>query len=191
MNKGSLKVHRTRGGYVAVLRVQGADGSMVGFVSRVSDRAMYEAAGYGDEVGFSFAKLAKSIGKAADGIARSKVFKTFISAAKFLPPPISAVATAADGAAKVLLAMRKKGDPAALKEWKRAAAKARENPTSPVAAGMRLAMEAAGPPVMNRAARAQTIARALLEELERAQPAHEAAPPQEAAPHEAPQEAKP
>jgi hypothetical protein len=162
---GNLTVQRTGSGYIAVLRVQGADGSSVGFVSRVSESAMRDAAG---EVGFSFAKLAKSIGRAAEGVAKSKVFKTFISAAKFLPPPISAVATAADGAAKVLLAMRKKGDPAALAEWKRAAAKARANPTSPIAAGMRLAMQAAGPPRMRspQLARATSLVREVLAELD-------------------------
>ena len=162
---GDLRVMRTRTGYVAVLRVQGPDGSSVGFTQRVNEdevrSAVEEAAGVG---AFSFAKLARSIGKAASDVAKSKVFKTFISAAKFLPPPISAVATAADGAAKVLLAMRKKGDPAALLEWKRAAAVARANPSSPIAAGMRLAMDAAGPPVF-RPPETRRAARDMLREL--------------------------
>lgn len=164
---GDLRVMRTRTGYVAVLRVQGPDGSAVGFESYVSEnevRQAMNAAGV-DGVGFSFAKLARSIGRAASSIAKSKVFKTFISAAKFLPPPISSVATAADGAAKVLLAMRKKGDPAALAEWKRAAAVARANPTSPTAAAMRLAMDAVGPPKMRPPVETRRAATGMLREL--------------------------
>ena len=182
--QGDLRVLRTRTGYVAVLRVQGPDGSAVGFESYVSDdevrRAMRAAGVDENAVGFSFAKLARSIGRAASKIAKSKVFKTFISAAKWLPAPISTVAKAADGAAKVLLAMRKKGSPAALAEWKRAAAVASANPTSPTAAAMRLAMDAVGPPRMRpppETRRAATgMLRELLANLERENAASEAAP---------------
>lgn len=166
INSGHLEVTRTASGYLAVLRVQGEDGSSVGFVSRCSDTEAGEALA---SVGaFSFAQLARSIGKAAKGIARSKVFKTFLSAAKFLPPPISSVAHAADGAVKTLAGMRR-GDPAARKVWEAAAAKARAQPTSPIAAGMRLAMDAAGPPVFSRTAardnRMRQLVRAALAEL--------------------------
>jgi len=179
MSSGDLRVQRTRSGYIAVLRVQGEDSTGVVGTYELVGRCSYDEArammGERAGVGFSFAKLAKSIGKAASSIAKSKVFKTFISAAKFLPPPISSVASAADGAAKVLLAMRKKGDPAALAEWKRAAAVARANPSSPTAAGMRLAMDAAGPPVFRPTAAARSttdLVREVLAELE--QPAAEA-----------------
>lgn len=185
--QGDLRVLRTRSGYVAVLRVQGSNGVAVGFEHRVSDdeaRALVQQLpGVG---AFSFAKLAKSIGRAASKIAKSKVFKTFISAAQFLPAPISSVAKAADGAAKVLLAMRKKGDRKALAEWRRAAAVATADPTSPIAAGMRLAMDAVGrprlapPPAVTTAAR--DLVRELMERLDR----ERAAAPAEAPPADAP-----
>lgn len=165
INSGDLQVQRTRSGYVAVLRVQGADGSTVGLVARCSDAEAREliAQGVGLEVGaFSFAKLAKTIGRAASSIAKNKVFKSFISAAQLLPPPISSVASAASGAAKVLAGM-KRGDPAALKEWKRAAAQARANPASPISAGMNLAMDAHGEPVFR--SRSQESMRSLVNEV--------------------------
>lgn len=173
MTRGSLRVHRTGRGYVAVLRVQGSDGSSIGMVSRVSDTSLQRGAA---EVGISLAGIARGIGRAASKIAKSKVFRQFVNTAKLLPPPISAVASAAASARTVLLAMRAKGDPAARREWERAAAIARAQPTSPIAAGMRLAMDAAGPPRM--ASRATLLAREVLAEVE----AQRAAPPAPAAP---------
>jgi hypothetical protein len=135
-------------------------------------------------VGFSFAGIAKAIGKAAKGIAKSKVFKSFVSMAKMLPPPISAVASVAEGAAKVLAGM-KRGDPKALKVWKSAAARARLNPTSPTAAGMRLAIDASGPPRFRSAGETKmaNLVREVLSELEgRAAPADADARPADPSP---------
>jgi hypothetical protein len=190
-SQADLKVHRTQQGYTAVLRVQGADGNEVGLVARCSWEEARSALGVDRAagVGFSFKKLARSIKKAASGIAKSKVFKTFMSAAAFLPPPVSSVASVANGAVKTLAGM-KKGDPAALRVWKDAAERARANPASPTAAGMRLAIDAMGPPRFVRRVSPRTvdIVRAVLERLEQenaadAAPSADAPPP---APADAP-----
>ena len=151
IKNANLEVTRTRLGYQAVLRVQAADGSSIGYVGYCSDaeaRAMV-LEGLPDGVGFSFGKLARKIGKVASKVAKSRVFKTVIAAAKFLPPPISTVATVAGQAAKVIRGMSR-GSKSARAAWETAAVRARRRPTSPTAVGMRLAMDAYGRPTFRR-----------------------------------------
>lgn len=161
LSGGDLRVRRTSQGYIAVLRVAGADGQ-VG--ATFTEACSFEEAGAlldrmateGDELameigGFSFAGIARAIGKAASSVAKSKVFKSLVGAAGMLPPPVGTVAKAAANAAKALQGMRQ-GAPAARAAWEAGRRIARAAPHSPAAVGMRLAMAAVGPPVMGRPA---------------------------------------
>lgn len=158
MQGGELKVKRTSQGYLAVLRVQGPDGvgyewtSHCGFDDAehlLAEAGYLDALEGEDGVGFSFAGIARGIASAASSVAKSGVFRQFVSAAKVLPPPVGTVASVASQAANVLQGMRR-GDPAALAAWQRAVPQASAAPNSATAVGMRLAMQALGRPVMGR-----------------------------------------
>lgn len=153
---GDIRVRKTAQGYLAVLRVSGPDGVGYTFTSGCGydEAAALSLVASGDEAletGFSFAGIARSIGKAASAVARSRVFRTMTDAAAAIPGPVGDVGRMAKQAARAIQGMRN-GDAAAAAAWRASAAVAREAPNSARAVAMRLAMQAEGRPAMGRAA---------------------------------------
>lgn len=143
----ALDVQRTRNGYLAVLRTQRGREVGRGYCSNEEARGVLEerARVAGVQVGFSFKNFAKMIGRVAGRIAKSKALKSLLSVASMLPPPISTVASGANAAMRAIEGIRR-GDPRAIAAWRDAADRAREDPQSPTAVAMRLAMKASGKP---------------------------------------------
>lgn len=141
-----LETHRTRTGYVAALRLQ--DGTEIGRGYCSTEEVIgYVSEKHGAEVGaFSFGKLARGIGALASKIARIKALRSALKFASNFPPPIGTVASGANAALRAIAGVRR-GNPAAILAWREAAERAREEPNSPTAVAMRLAMKAAGRPV--------------------------------------------
>lgn len=139
-----LETHRTADGYLAILRT--ARGAEVGrgHCSLREAAAQYHEE-RGPQVGLSFAKLARGIGRLASKLAKSKALRMALAGASLLPPPIGSVAMGATAALTVISAVNN-GSAKAAAVWRANAAKARANPHGPTAVAMRLAMVAVGRP---------------------------------------------
>lgn len=147
LNGGDLRVRRTRNGVLAVLRIQGVEVTGGCGYEEIAD-----AVGVHDmEIGFSFRGIARGIARAATSVAKLRALQSIVRLAPSLPGPIGDVARMAGQAAKAIRGIRA-GSRAALGAWNASRRIALANPQSPHAVAMRLAMDAAGRPVMGRAA---------------------------------------
>ena len=139
-----LETHRTRDGYLAILRT--SRGHEVGRSHcTFADAAAHYAESNGPNIGLSFRDLARKVGKLASTLARSKALRTMLQGAAFLPPPIGTVALGAGKALEVIAAVNR-GSAKAAAIWQANAEKARKNPHGPTAVAMRLAIVAVGKP---------------------------------------------
>jgi hypothetical protein len=139
-----LDAHRTRDGYLAILRT--SRGQEVGRAyCSMRDAAAHYAESNGAQVGLSFRDLARKVSRLASKLAKSKALRLALMGASLLPPPIGSVAMGATAALTVIAAVNK-GSKKAAKVWQENAEKARENPNGPAAVAMRLAMVAIGRP---------------------------------------------
>jgi len=139
-----LETHRTRDGYLAILRTRAGHEVGRAHCSMV-DAAAHYAESNGPNVGLSFRDLARKVGKLASKLARSKALRTMLQGAAFLPPPIGTVALGANKALEVIAAVNR-GSAKATAVWQANAEKARQNPHGPTAVAMRLAIVAIGKP---------------------------------------------
>jgi len=154
-NDLQFRAQRTNSGYLVVARVAGVE---VGR-AHVTDDEVLTAMGHDPnalaQVGFSFAAIAKSIKSAATKIGKLKVLGQLAQLATQLPPPVGTVATMARQAVDALHRMATTVGPVAQQAraaWDAAAAIARQNPQSPHAVALRLAMDTYGRPRMAPAA---------------------------------------
>ena len=148
LSHGDLQVRRTADGVTAVLRIQGRQ---IGAASCGYDEALgaLSELGYTPEVaGFSFARFARGVARAATKIAKSEAFNKAMMAASMLPGPYGMVGKIGTKAAEVIRAISG-GDPAAVQAWAESAATARAEPNGPTAVAMKLAMQAVGRPRFN------------------------------------------
>jgi len=141
----SLETHRTRDGYCAVLRTAKDQEIGRGDCSILDAHAHYHEAG-GPTVGFSFAAIAREVGRVASRVAKIRALQSALRLAGHLPPPIGTVAWGAQKALEVINAVNR-GSAKAAAVWKANAALARAKPNSAAAVSMRLAVQAIGRPV--------------------------------------------
>ena len=139
-----LETHRTRDGYLAILRT--SRGHEVGRAHcSTADAAAHYAESNGPNIGLSFRDLARKVNKLAGKLARSKALRMMLQGAAFLPAPIGTVALGAGKALEVIAAVNR-GSAKAAAVWQLNAEKARQNPHGPTAVAMRLAIVAVGKP---------------------------------------------